>query len=399
MVSDPGRRCADAEYRDACPLVVGGANSGRATCRQATANSSLPTRPRSTAVVSGRLLRGWRGPSRPSHRSTGPGRRCCSIATRNVQPGGNVASRIPRARADVPLGQVVHDFESAAFGDCRATLERRGTGTARLPSYSLAWKERVTRGSRRRRAARLASKNDANTISSPSKPAQVQVHVRLAALAHRHDVRPQSACKELAGGFGDMDHGRESLRRSTGGFEPQFSPAVPETGSFGLQVPIARGTAVRDGPAGQPKSWQLAVAGGAFELEHPALGRETARRRKAGQRPARGDDPMARDDDRSRVPAQRYAHVARRVRSGDGSRDLAVAPRAAGRGFAASRRTPRGGSRRCRGGRLGRRARRRPCPPAQRACPRSRVGRTLGGWCHRSPGDPVCRARRAAARP
>ncbi len=88
---------------------------------------------------------------------------------------------------------------------------------------------------------------------------------------------------------------------------------------------------------------------------------------------------MARDDDRSRVPAQRYAHVARRVRSGDGSRDLAVAPRAAGRRFAASRRTPRGGSRRCRGGRLGRRARRRPCPPAQRACPRSRVGRTLGG--------------------
>src|SRR3954465_13961276 len=40
------------------------------------------------------------------------------------------------------------------------------------PSYSLAWNERVTRGSRRTRAARLGSKNDAKTISSPSRPAQ-----------------------------------------------------------------------------------------------------------------------------------------------------------------------------------------------------------------------------------
>ena len=73
----------------------------------------------------------------------------------------------------------------------------------------------------------------------------------------------------------------------------------------------------------------LPVAGRAFDLEQASFRREAARGGEAGEGAVRRDHPMARDDDRERVPAERRADLARPVRPADGSGDLAVAPRRA----------------------------------------------------------------------
>src|SRR4051812_28237565 len=77
--------------------------------------------------------------------------------------------------------------------------------------------------------------------------------------------------------------------------------------------------------AGLAEQDLLAVPRSAFELEHLALRRQTARCREPGERPVRRDDTVARDDDREPVPAERHADVARRLRAADRACDLAVA--------------------------------------------------------------------------
>ena len=97
---------------------------------------------------------------------------------------------------------------------------------------------------------------------------------------------------------------------------------------------------------------------------------------------------MARDDDRVGFRLERHADVARRVRSVDRAGDLAVGPRAAGGDLAGSPRTRRGGSRRCRDGRPGCRADRRPQPPSTARMPsiarRTNAGRSPMSSARRS---------------
>src|SRR5688572_31142105 len=83
----------------------------------------------------------------------------------------------------------------------------------------------------------------------------------------------------------------------------------------------------------------LAVAGCAFELEHPALRVEAARGREAVELAVRGKDPVARDDDRERVLGERRSDVAStfEVLAADRAGDLAVAARGAGRDLTSRR--------------------------------------------------------------